>query len=143
MAGLHTTLIFSLVTMYGRTAVGIDRDDAFNTFFGNTGLLRYKGYQSFLASLYCFLMQMTLLIAGRAPPQLRHVSFVAAAYASHVIYKNSQAVIQHAAVLFSPPPKKKKRSIRLSTRQFGVSTRSLLSQSVEEEDDANPKAKDE
>lgn len=143
MAGLHTTLIFSLITMYGRTAVGIDRDDAFNNFFGNTGILRYQAYQSFLASLYGFLIQMTLLISSRAPPSLRHVSFFVTSYASYVIYRNSQSVIKHASVLFEPPPKKimgKRPSLSqagtgLSTRQFGISYDEFSGQNPNIKDD--------
>ena len=36
LTGLHATLVFSLATMYGRTAVGLGRDDAFHDFFQNT-----------------------------------------------------------------------------------------------------------
>lgn len=45
--GLHCIFVFSLVTMYGRTALGMERDDALEVFFANTGLQRIHGFRTF------------------------------------------------------------------------------------------------
>jgi hypothetical protein len=37
VCGLHCIFVFSLVTMYGRTALGMERDDALEVFFADTG----------------------------------------------------------------------------------------------------------
>jgi len=65
LAGIHATLIFSMVTMYGRTAIGLDRDRAFHTFLAATGEQRLKGFHSFTLSLYCFLVQCIFMIVNR------------------------------------------------------------------------------
>jgi hypothetical protein len=45
--GLHCIFVFSLVTMYGRTALGMEREDALEVFFANTGLQRLHGFRTF------------------------------------------------------------------------------------------------
>lgn len=47
VCGLHCIFVFSLVTMYGRTALGMKRDEALDVFFGNTGLQRIHGFRTF------------------------------------------------------------------------------------------------
>ena len=65
VCGLHCIFIFSLVTMYGRTALGMDRDDALEDFFGATGLQRYHGFQTFMGSLYSLMIQLIIVIASK------------------------------------------------------------------------------
>ena len=152
MTGLHATLIFSLVTMYGRTALGIDRDDAFNEFFANTGPARFNGFWSFKLSLYCFLIQLTFLIGRKFFFEpLRPLVLLGTAYFSYTnLYCDAEDVLSAAGVIFSTTPtvlvsededeneaidrranmaKMNKRSsqrkssiLSLSTRNFGVDT---------------------
>mmetsp|Transcript_26880 Transcript_26880/g.73905 ORF Transcript_26880/g.73905 Transcript_26880/m.73905 type:complete len:370 (+) Transcript_26880:217-1326(+) len=148
MTGLHATLIFSLVTMYGRTALGIDRDDAFNQFFANTGAARFNGFVSFKLSLYCFMAQLTFLIGQKFvyEPLRPFVLAYTGYYAYKTMYMDSQNVVKAAAVIFTSPqpaqedrrasfrasihkPERRgssaprKSSYSLSTRAFGVDTR--------------------
>lgn len=106
MTGLHATLIFSLVTMYGRTALGIHRDDAFNEFFANTGAARFNGFMSFKLSLYCFMTQLCFLIGKKfvfAP--LRPLVLVGTGYLAYrTMYKDSESVLKAAGVIYSTPP---------------------------------------
>jgi hypothetical protein len=106
MTGLHATLIFSLVTMYGRTALGIDRDDAFNEFFSNTGGARFSGFRSFKVSLYCFMTQLSFLIQKKFVfTPLRPLVLVVTGYlAYNHMYKDSEAVLAAASVIYSAPP---------------------------------------
>mmetsp|Transcript_6067 Transcript_6067/g.14171 ORF Transcript_6067/g.14171 Transcript_6067/m.14171 type:complete len:351 (+) Transcript_6067:409-1461(+) len=148
MTGLHATLIFSLVTMYGRTALGIDRDDAFNAFFSNTGPARYNGFMSFKISLYCFMSQMSFLIGKKFFYEpLRPLVLAVFAYHSYTtMYMDSESVLKAAAVIYSTPQvveeeepaalidpenrrasldrakSMKKSSFSLSTRNFGIDT---------------------
>jgi len=151
MTGLHATLIFSLVTMYGRTAVGIDRDDAFNSFFANTGPQRFNGFRSFKISLYCFMTQLTFLIGQKFFFEpLRPLVLLLTAYMAYTnIYIDSEQVLSAASVIYStpppptPPPEEeldnpadrraalgtmkrrasvKNKSFSISTRNFGVDT---------------------
>lgn len=152
MTGLHATLIFSLVTMYGRTALGIDRDDAFNDFFANTGAPRFNGYRSFKISLYCFMIQLSSLIARKFFFEpLRPLVLLLTGIASYTtMFVDSQEVLSAAGVIYSNPvsqpepqpeeeedePKDRRSAFRqmpkrgsvskttLSTRNFGVDTSS-------------------
>jgi len=152
MTGLHATLIFSLVTMYGRTALGIDRDDAFNDFFANTGPARFNGFWSFKLSLYCFMTQLSFLIGRKFFFEpLRPLVLLATGYLSYTnLYNDAENVLSAASVIYSPmptppspPPEeetvdpkdrrasmmkmKKRNSVKakgtsLSTRNFGIDT---------------------
>jgi len=150
ITGLHATLIFSLVTMYGRTAVGIDRDDAFNSFFANTGPQRFHGFRSFKLSLYCFMTQLTFLIGRKFFFEpLRPLVLMLTGYMAYtLIYLDSEQVQSAATVIFTnPEPKKdekedqqdrrqslinmknrrssvKNKSFSISTRNFGIDTSS-------------------
>lgn len=149
MTGLHATLIFSLVTMYGRTALGIDRDDAFNDFFSNTGPPRFNGFWSFKLSLYCFMTQLSFLISQKFFFEpLRPLVLLATGYFSYSnLYCDAEDVLRAAGVIFSnpeppaPEPEEeevedrrasmmklkrrasmKKAGNSLSTRNFGIDT---------------------
>ena len=106
MTGLHATLIFSLVTMYGRTALGIDRDDAFNEFFANTGPARFNGFWSFKLSLYCFMTQLSFLIGQKFFFEpLRPLVLLLTGYLSYTnLYCDAEDVLRAAGVIYSTPP---------------------------------------
>lgn len=104
VAGMHATLVFSLMTMYGRTAVGIGTDEQFMDFFKATGMVRYRGFQTFRASLYLFLMQVLLMVVDKSPPSLRLVGLSVLSYAIYKVYRDTQGIIEVASrILFSKP----------------------------------------
>jgi hypothetical protein len=110
VAGLHATLVFSLMTMYGRTAVGMDRDDAFVIFFSKTGMQRYRGFQSFLYSLYAFLVQVVIMITSKCPAETRVIAFFVILFSMHLVYKDTQSIIASAGVIFMAPVAKVEES---------------------------------
>ena len=129
MTGLHATLIFSLVTMYGRTALGINRDDAFNQFFSNTGGARFSGFKSFKLSLYCFMTQLSFLIQKKFvfTPLRPLVLLITGYLAYNHMYKDSEAVLAAASVIYSapPPPVEPSKTSGTGTRVSSIiSTRS-------------------
>lgn len=118
MTGLHATLIFSLVTMYGRTALGIDRDDAFNDFFANTGPARFNGFWSFKLSLYCFMTQLSFLIGQKFFFEpLRPLVLLVTGYLSYTnLYCDAEDVLKAAGVIYSspgttPPPEEEENEL--------------------------------
>ena len=103
LSGLHATLVFSLVTMYGRTAVGLGRDLAFSSFFQKTGLQRYRGFQTFLWSLYAFMIQVVIVIVRVMFPfgsLLRAGVLVCFALIMFVISSDTNAIVGEASVIF-------------------------------------------
>lgn len=106
LTGLHATLIFSLVTMYGRTAVGLGRDVAFQSFFAHTGLQRYRGFQTFLWSLYAFIVQCIITIVTRMLPEedayAQGAACVILAACVAPVFRDTNFIIAKAEVIFDP-----------------------------------------
>ncbi len=103
LTGLHATLVFSMVTMYGRTAIGLGRDLAFRDFFRQTGQQRYKAFKTFLISLYSFIIQCILTIAKRRipfGPIVQLIFIVLAGYFVHLIIAETNFVVEKAGVIF-------------------------------------------
>lgn len=130
LAGLHATLVFSLMTAYGRTAVGMERDDALDTFFSKTGLQRYRGFQTFLYSMKTFLIQVFVMIDKKLPPEIRWICFLGLSYILWKVYCDTDAIIKEAGVIFAPvaapPPLPPAEATRISinseiSNQTGVS----------------------
>eukprot|EP00536_Pseudo-nitzschia_multiseries_P009507 jgi/Psemu1/23386/gm1.23386_g len=62
LVGLYAAVMFSLTVLYGRTALGMERDEEYFTFLDQTGLQRFRGFKAFTASLFllCVLVAMQL-----------------------------------------------------------------------------------
>eukprot|EP00797_Seminavis_robusta_P009208 Sro1661_g289370.1 n/a (443) ;mRNA; f:15613-16941 len=102
IAGLHATLVFSLMTMYGRTAVGVSHDEAFVEFFVQTGRVRYRGFHTFRMSLYCFLIQVLFTITSKSSPILRPFVIIVNLACIYWVYVDTQSVIDKAGdILFN------------------------------------------
>lgn len=114
VAGMHATLVFSLMTMYGRTALGMDRDDAFGTFFTRTGMQRYRGFKTFLYSLYAFLVQVVILITAKTPSRVRVFAFLGVVGFMISVYNDTETIIDAAGIIFAPVPPKEVEEDELS-----------------------------
>jgi len=117
-AGLHSVIVFSLSLMYGRTAIGLSHDDAYDEFFSKTALQRVRGFKSFLISMYSFMVQMMILIESRCPFILRIFVLGFTAYLLHQIHGDTQAIIKGAECIFLPP-KVKRGGALTKSRTFG------------------------
>mmetsp|Transcript_15703 Transcript_15703/g.21819 ORF Transcript_15703/g.21819 Transcript_15703/m.21819 type:complete len:218 (+) Transcript_15703:183-836(+) len=54
ITGFYTTIVFTLLVLYSKTALGMANDDAFLKFFSQTAHARQTGFQSFIVSLVSF-----------------------------------------------------------------------------------------
>ena len=100
--GLHATLVFSLMTVYGRTAVGCGWDESFRQFFQATEQVRFRGFRSFRVSLYTFLVQILFIIVSRLPPRTKNMGTIVLSYAAWRIYRDTQSINNKAgAMLFA------------------------------------------
>ena len=103
--GLHATLVFSLVTMYGRTAIGLGRDKAFHSFVTETGFQRYRGFQTFLWSLYAFAVQCGVMIVTRFVPNASvYAKLSALVIVSTIIsptFLDTYHIVEKAKMIFS------------------------------------------
>jgi hypothetical protein len=53
-AALYATLVFSVLGLYGYTALGIGADSGYSEFVKATGFIRVSGFRSFLLCLVTF-----------------------------------------------------------------------------------------
>mmetsp|Transcript_13555 Transcript_13555/g.20377 ORF Transcript_13555/g.20377 Transcript_13555/m.20377 type:complete len:244 (+) Transcript_13555:174-905(+) len=60
ISGFTTSIIFGLLGLYSKSALGLGNDEAFITFFRATEGVRRIGYASMIASLVCLKGMMTL-----------------------------------------------------------------------------------
>jgi hypothetical protein len=99
IAGLHSTVVFSLVTVYGRTAIGMGADHAFEEFFHKTAKVRYRAFLSFRMALYSFLVEALFLIKGHLPPYLRSLGVAIVLAIIVRIYSDTQSIIDQAGII--------------------------------------------
>jgi hypothetical protein len=124
VAGLHATLVFSLMTMYGRTALGMGRHEALDIFFAKSGLQRYRGFQTFLYSLYAFLVQVLIKVTTKCPSEIQLVAFICSFIAISMVYKDTKEIVFNAAIIYVPPPQKSPEpKLRLALQQRNTPTR--------------------
>uniref|UniRef100_A0A7S3Q649 Uncharacterized protein n=1 Tax=Chaetoceros debilis TaxID=122233 RepID=A0A7S3Q649_9STRA len=112
LTGLHSTLVFSMVTMYGRTAIGLGRDKACQVFFSKTSRQRYRAFQTFLWSLYSFLGQCIFTIVKRIPFGAVGQLLIAIllCYLGYLIIEETNDIVDKASVIFVRPLKKEQSS---------------------------------
>lgn len=105
VCGLHCIFVFSLITMYGRTALGMDRDDALEVFFAGTGLQRYHGFKTFVGSLYALMCELIVVITSKisSNPAVHIAALLATAKLMHYVYIDTQSIMEKAGVIFAPP----------------------------------------
>lgn len=95
--GLYSTIVFSLCVLYGKTALGMKKDDMFEYFVKSTGKQRIRGFQAFSLSLQCFAGEVALTIVGR----MGWVAAIAAVFALFVIINDLHAIIEAAGPIFT------------------------------------------
>eukprot|EP00561_Arcocellulus_cornucervis_P001476 CAMPEP_0185806494 /NCGR_PEP_ID=MMETSP1322-20130828/4464_1 /TAXON_ID=265543 /ORGANISM="Minutocellus polymorphus, Strain RCC2270" /LENGTH=571 /DNA_ID=CAMNT_0028502583 /DNA_START=150 /DNA_END=1865 /DNA_ORIENTATION=- len=105
VCGLHCIFVFSLITMYARTALGMDRDDALEEFFGTTGLQRYHGFQTFVGSLYALMCELIVVITAKISSNsvVHLVALVVATRLMYYVWVDTQTIMEKAGVIFAPP----------------------------------------
>ena len=54
LAAMYCVVVFTLFGLYAKTALGLAQDAAYVDLLAATGLIRYRGFQSFLMCLVCF-----------------------------------------------------------------------------------------
>jgi hypothetical protein len=67
LTGLYSTMVFSLSILYGKTALGMQRDVQFDKFMQNTGSVRMAGFRSFSATLGLFGLLVVLVLMEDLP----------------------------------------------------------------------------
>jgi len=71
LCGLYSTIIFSLSILYGKTALGMDREATYFYFLDKTAVKRFRGFQAFSLSLLLFCTSILLLTIDKLPEEVR------------------------------------------------------------------------
>jgi len=103
LLGLYATLVFSLTVMYGKTAMGMYKEDAFGDFYHNTMKQRIRGFKAFLFSIYAFLIQIVLLMSAMCPQEMQLVSVLFGCLSVSMIYKDTEDIVSKAGIIYAPP----------------------------------------
>ena len=105
VCGLHCIFVFSLITMYGRTALGMQRDDALEIFFGNTGMQRIHGFRTFVGSLYALMIQLVIVITSKISnnPWVLLAVLGGTVCLMHYVHTDTQIIMDKAKVIFAAP----------------------------------------
>mmetsp|Transcript_37099 Transcript_37099/g.81254 ORF Transcript_37099/g.81254 Transcript_37099/m.81254 type:complete len:456 (-) Transcript_37099:88-1455(-) len=105
VCGLHCIFVFSLITMYGRTALGMERDDALEIFFAGTGLQRFHGFKTFVGSLYALMCELVVVITSKisSNPWLHLAALAVTTRLMYYVYNDTQIIMEKAGVIFAPP----------------------------------------
>jgi len=99
IGGLHATLVFSLMTVYGRTAMGMGWDAACSKFFQTTDKNRFRGFRSFRLALTTFSVQIVFMICARVPIATRKLCFPLLTWVLWRVHQETQCIIDSAATI--------------------------------------------
>uniref|UniRef100_A0A7S4KAG0 Calmodulin n=1 Tax=Odontella aurita TaxID=265563 RepID=A0A7S4KAG0_9STRA len=67
VCGIYATVVFSLCILYGKTALGMDRDEEYYIFMENTGLQRFRAFNAFTFGLFFWVLSLLLVVCQHAP----------------------------------------------------------------------------
>ena len=106
MAGLYATVVFSLTILYGKTALGMDRDDEYYGFMDRTGLQRFRAFQAFSFGLFLFSVSVLLEFCLKCPELLRLPCVIASCTSLFYAKSEYDIIMTAAAPMFAPkaPP---------------------------------------
>jgi hypothetical protein len=69
ICGAYTTVVFSLLGLYSKSALGMGLDDSFLRFYAATAIVRKRAFDSFLMALmsfeFCFALSLLLNYDGK------------------------------------------------------------------------------
>jgi hypothetical protein len=71
LGGIYATIMFALCSLYGKTALGLNKDDMYDYFMKKTGPHRFRAFNAFTTSLLLFCMQVVILFALKCPGSFR------------------------------------------------------------------------
>lgn len=102
ITGMYATVTFALVMLYGKTALGMQRDNEYKVFMTNTSSNRFTAFIAFGLSLFLFL-GLSFLEAGHKLPTFLRLPFTGVCLT--VLYLGRQqytSILKAAAVIFDP-----------------------------------------
>ena len=100
VTGTNTAIIYSLLNLYSKTALGMGKDAAFIEFFASTADLRTCGFQSMVVSLISFQVSIVFSVFLYFKDKSRYILTFSSGIASFLSIMIWNAVIQKGSILF-------------------------------------------
>ena len=100
ICGSYTTVVFSLLTLYSKTSLGMGMDEEFVEFFAATDQIRQTGYASFVATILSFNVAfvLSLYLSYEGPVRFWITSIATVIIAISV--QNWYLIVQYASIIF-------------------------------------------
>lgn len=102
LSGSYTTVVFTLLALFSKTALGRGYDAQFLNFWAATAGLRESGLESFLASLVCFELAFILSLFLRTEGERRKILVVLACLIALFSFSRWIKIMQLASSLLFP-----------------------------------------
>lgn len=97
LASIYSTVVFALTILYGKTALGMEKDEAYNYFMDNTGLQRFRAFQGFTFALFGYAITVLCQILTRLPDAYARFPFLIASIVLMYSFKSEYDTIMVAA----------------------------------------------
>ena len=98
-----TTILFTLTSLYCKTAVGMGADDRYLAFLDATGMIRFFGFNAFMRSITTFCISFCISTFLNCEGRLRWIVPWMPTFATYVYWGKLSALIDAAtAIIFAP-----------------------------------------
>jgi len=101
ICGVYSTVVFSMSILYGKTALGLDKEDAYYQFMEATSMQRIRGFKAFSYSLLLFVLDISLMGIDRLPDELQPIAAVGTVVMTVLMYSEFDSILEGAAPIFS------------------------------------------
>ena len=99
-----TTILFTLTSLYCKTAVGMGTDDRYLAFLDATGMIRFFGFNAFMRSITTFCISFIFSTFLNCEGRLRWVVPLIPSFATWVYWGKLSTLINAATVIIFAPP---------------------------------------
>lgn len=130
LSGIYSTVVFSFSSIYGRTAIGMGKYEAYESFLSATAVMRKRAFHMYLLSLVLFIVLLIIAAVDKIDPQLEIPFVVLLVFLSAVVYRDWSQIIVAAGVIFAPAPNNTDKNISKGNnceRSHGMRLRSQRS----------------
>lgn len=100
LSGLYSTMVFSLSILYGKTALGLERDPQYDIFLDKTHEIRITGFRAFSLALALFAILVVLVLAEDLPLVMHLPVGGVMLGALYVGFRDWNILVDHAADIF-------------------------------------------
>lgn len=102
VAGLYSSVVFSLTILYGKTALGMDRDEEYFQFIERTGMQRYRAFRAFTWSLFLFLLSVVFEVSMKVGRTAKLPCLFFSTAMLYYLKTEYESIMTAAAPMFAP-----------------------------------------